>query len=119
MVTAAHEKRKAALEAELARVLPLLIDEYGAEKVILFGSLATGEIGEWSDLDLVVIKDTGKGFMDRIDDVTRLIRPQLATDVVVYTPAGFERMCEGRRFFREEVVAKGRVVYEAGMATLV
>lgn len=119
MVTAAHEKRKTALEAELARVLPLLIDEYGAEKVILFGSLATGEVGEWSDLDLVVIKETEKEFMDRIDDVTRLTRPQLATDVVVYTPAGFERMCEGRRFFREEVVAKGRVVYEAGMATLV
>ncbi len=119
MVTAAHEKRKAALEAELARVLPLLIDEYGAEKVILFGSLATGEIGEWSDLDLIVIKETGKEFMDRIDDVTRLTRPQLATDVVVYTPAEFKRLCAGRRFFREEIVAKGRGVYEAGMATLV
>jgi predicted nucleotidyltransferase len=118
MVTAVHEKRKAALEAELGRILPLIIDEYGAEKVIVFGSLATGEIGEWSDIDLVVIKETDRRFMDRIDDVTRLIRPQLASDVVVYTPAEFKRMCEGRRFFREEIVAKGRVVYEAGMATL-
>ncbi|NIT37343.1 MAG: nucleotidyltransferase domain-containing protein [candidate division Zixibacteria bacterium] len=119
MVTAVNERRKAALEAELARVLPLLIGEYGAEKVILFGSLATGEVGEWSDLDLVVIKKTEKKFMDRIDDVTRLTRPRLATDVVVYSPAEFERMCEGRRFFREEIVAKGRVVYDAGMAAVV
>lgn len=119
MVTAVHEKRKASLEAELARILPLLIHEYGAEKVVVFGSLATGEVGEWSDLDLVVIKETGKRFMDRIDDVARLTRPQLAADIVVYTPAEFERMCEGRRFFREEIIAKGRVVYDAGMATLV
>ncbi len=119
MATAVHKKRKAALEAELARILPLLINEYGAEKVIVFGSLATGYVGEWSDLDLVVIKDTEKGFMARIDDVTRIIRPRLATEVVVYTPAGFARMCEGRRFLREEVVAKGRVVYEAGMANVV
>jgi predicted nucleotidyltransferase len=118
METAVDKKRKAALEAELARILPLLVSEYGAEKVIVFGSLATGEVGEWSDIDLVVIKETDKRFMDRIDDVTRIIRPRLATDVVVYTPAGFERMCEGRRFFREEIVAKGRVVYDAGMATV-
>jgi predicted nucleotidyltransferase len=119
MATAVDERRKAALEAELARVLPLLVDEYGAEKIILFGSLATGEVGEWSDLDLVVIKKTEKKFMDRLDDVARLTRPQLAMDVVVYTPAEFERMCEGRRFFREEIVAKGRVVYDAGMAAVV
>ncbi len=119
MVTAVHEKRKASLEAELARILPLLIHEYGAEKVIVFGSLATGEVGEWSDIDLVVIKETTQRFMDRIDDVARLTRPQLAADIVVYTPAEFERMCEGRRFFREEIIAKGRVVYDAGMATVV
>lgn len=119
MVTTVHKKPKAALEAELARILPLLIREYGAEKVIVFGSLATGEVGEWSDIDLVVIKETDKRFMDRIDDVARITRPQLAADVVVYTPAEFERMCEGRRFFREEIVARGRVVYDAGMATVV
>ncbi|HUV85578.1 MAG TPA: nucleotidyltransferase domain-containing protein [bacterium] len=119
MITAVHEKRKAALEAELARILPLLIHEYGAEKVIIFGSLATGEVGEWSDLDLVIIKETETKSMNRIDDVARLTRPRLAADVVVYSPAEFERMSEGRRFFREEVVAKGRVVYDAGMAAVV
>lgn len=111
MITAAHKKRKAALEAELARVLPLLIDEYGAEKVIIFGSLATGEIGEWSDIDLVVIKKTRKKFFDRLDDVITLTDPHVGIDFFVYTPVEFAALCEKRRFFREEVLAKGRVIY--------
>ncbi len=111
MVTAVHKRRKAALEAELARVLPLLIDEYGAEKVILFGSLATGEVDEWSDLDLVVIKKTPKIFFDRLDDVITLTDPYVGIDFFVYTPEEFAALCEKRRFFREEVVAKGRVIY--------
>jgi len=113
MVTAVGEKRKAALEAELARILPLLIDQYGAEKVILFGSLATGEIGEWSDLDLIIIKTTEKRFFDRIDEVVLLTRPNLAADIIVYTPEEFAALRVNRRFFREEIIAKGRVLYES------
>jgi predicted nucleotidyltransferase len=112
MITVVHKKRKAALEAELARILPLLIDEYGAEKVIVFGSLATGEVGEWSDIDVVVVKQTKKRFFRRLDEVLTLTRPRVAADILVYTPAEFERMCEGRRFFREEILRKGRVLYE-------
>jgi len=112
MAIAINGPRKRALEAELARILPLLVNDYGAEKVILFGSLATGEVGEWSDLDLVVIKNTDRRFFDRIDDVTRLTRPRIATDIFVYPPATFKALCAERRFFKEEVLAKGRVIYE-------
>ncbi len=112
MPVVVNEQRKAALEAELARILPLLVNDYGAEKVILFGSLATGEVAEWSDLDLVVIKDTDRRFFDRIDDVTRLTRPRISADILVYSAATFKEMCETRRFFQDEIVGKGRVIYE-------
>ena len=58
--------RKAALEAELARVLPIIIDQYQPEKIILFGSLATGEVHEWSDIDLAIIKETDLNYFDRL-----------------------------------------------------
>jgi predicted nucleotidyltransferase len=44
-------KRRALLEAELQRYLPLLREHYQPERVMLFGSLAAGETGEWSDID--------------------------------------------------------------------
>jgi predicted nucleotidyltransferase len=39
-------------------ILQALATEYIPEKVVLFGSLANDEVGEWSYLDLVIMKDT-------------------------------------------------------------
>ncbi len=51
-ISSEARKRKAALEAELKRILPIIIEKYQPEKIILFGSLATGDVHEWSDIDL-------------------------------------------------------------------
>jgi len=54
--------------------------------MILFGSLANGDIREWSDIDLVIVKKSKKRFLDRIGDVIDLCSPRVGTDFVVYTP---------------------------------
>jgi hypothetical protein len=36
----------------------------------------------------------------------------VGTDILVYTPQEFERLQHERAFFREEIVAKGIVLYE-------
>ena len=58
--------RRATLETELQRYLPLLREKYQPEQVWLFGSLATGATGDWSDIDLVIVKETNRHFLDRI-----------------------------------------------------
>jgi hypothetical protein len=55
-------KRKKLLEQELARYVRLLTKHGNPEKVILFGTLATGRIHEWSDIDLVVVEQTELSF---------------------------------------------------------
>jgi len=104
--------RKALLEQELSRFVALLIEHFSPEKIILFGSLATGEIEEWSDLDLVVIQHTDLPFLERSKAALRLLRPRVGVDVLVYTPQEFEQLCRERRFFREEILRKGKVIYE-------
>lgn len=52
------------LTQELSRIAEVLIKEYQPEKIILFGSLATNQIDKWSDIDLIVIKDTDKSFYE-------------------------------------------------------
>jgi predicted nucleotidyltransferase len=56
-----YQKLKQALE----QILQTLISQYNPEKVILFGSLASSDVGEWSDLDLVIIKETQQPFIQR------------------------------------------------------
>ena len=41
--------RRKLLEAELNRYLTLLVEQYRPQKVLLFGSLASGETGEWKE----------------------------------------------------------------------
>lgn len=104
--------RRELLEAELNRCLALLAEQYRPQKVLLFGSLASGETGEWSDLDLVIIKETEKRFLDRTKEVMQLLRPRIGVDILVYTPAEYERLSRERAFVRDEIAGKGKVLYE-------
>lgn len=110
--TIVQTNRRAILDAELARFLPLLRQYYQPEKVLLFGSLASGQVRDWSDLDLVIIKETDLRFLDRIKEVMLLLRPQIGVDILVYTPDEFEQLCRERPFVRTEIAEKGKVVYE-------
>ncbi len=89
-----------------------LVKNYQPEKVILFGSRISGEVHKWSDVDLVAIKRTNKNFYDRIGEASVAFDHILPVDVIVYTPEEFEQMSKDNRFVREEVIKKGKVVYE-------
>jgi predicted nucleotidyltransferase len=107
--------RKVALEAELARIMPIIINQYQPEKIILFGSLATGEVHEWSDIDLAIIKETELNYFDRLFEFKKLLRSYLATDVFIYRPQEFEeRIKENHYFTVDEILGKGKVIYESG-----
>ncbi len=106
------EDRRVLLEHELARWLPLLIVHEQPEKIILFGSYPAGQINEWSDLDIVLIKQTTAPFLERARQVLALLQPQVGVDLLVYTPQEFEQLVRERAFVREEIAAKGKVIYE-------
>ena len=108
------QSRRALLDRELQRWLPLLIAHEQPERIILFGSYGMDQVNEWSDLDLVVVKETELRFLDRTRRILELLKPRVGVDLLVYTPQEFEQLCRERAFFRQEIVAKGKVVYERG-----
>src|SRR5438876_10853625 len=93
--------------------MEILIREHEPEKLILFGSAAQGEVHEWSDLDLVVIKRTEKPLLERIEEVLRLVRPKVGLDVLVYTPEEMEDLIAERRVLvLDEFLYQGAVAYQ-------
>lgn len=109
----ATEQRKACLERELTRITGLLVREYRPIRIVLFGSLAQDAVHEWSDLDLAIVKETDKRFIDRIGEVLELTQPTVGLEVVVYTPQEFDRMvAEGNYFVVDEILGKGKILYE-------
>lgn len=108
------EKRRAALQRELNRWLPLLIKRLKPEKIILFGSLNQPDVWEWSDVDLVIVQQTEMPFLKRIKEAILLLKPKVGVDLLIYTPEEFVRLSQERRFVRDEIVNKGKVIYERG-----
>ena len=111
----AQTARSSLLQSELRRYLRILRTHYQPERVILFGSLAAGSSGEWSDIDLVIIKETNCRFLDRSKEVIQLLKPLVGIDILVYTPTEMEQLSRDRGFVRSEIQGKGKIIYERGV----
>ena len=76
--------------------------EYGARRVILFGSYARGEATEDSDVDILVIAPTKEQFFERMATVLALVRDLyngLALSPIVLSPEEVvERLKIGDQF---------------------
>ena len=103
--------RKSLLEKELNSFLLRVKEKYDPERVILFGSAASGQVKEQSDLDLVVVAETRDDFWSRLKKMAPLCSRRVGMDVLLYTPQEYQRLLEKRSFFRREVDAKGKVLY--------
>lgn len=106
--------RRKILESELNHWLPLLIEHLKPEQILMFGSLTGKQLNEWSDIDLVVVQQTELPFLERTKQALKLIRPKVGVDLLIYTPDEFSLLSKERRFFREEIVAKGKILYARG-----
>lgn len=106
-------ERKKKLKKELQRIIETLRSEYRPEKIILFGSLVSGQTNSWSDIDLVIIKSTEKRFLERLKEVALLTQPRVGVDFFVYTPQEFREMTKEEGVFqRSEMFQKGKVLYD-------
>lgn len=105
------------LEAELTSFVRTVVDAIRPERIILYGSMATGEVHEGSDLDLVVVAETSLPYFERLRLVDEIVRSPIAIDVSVYTPTEWAAMASTQPFFRDEVVGKGHTVYESPCPT--
>jgi predicted nucleotidyltransferase len=113
-----NKARQAKLNAALRQILQVLQKEVQPQKVILFGSMASGDVGEWSDLDLVIIRETQQPFIKRSEEIALLCLAPVGVDYFVYTPAEFEQMVADKNpFVLEEIIKKGKILYEREPAT--
>lgn len=90
-----------------------VIDKLNPRLIILFGSFATKDINEGSDVDIVVVADFEESFLDRIRVLMDLNRFGIPIEPIGYTPAEFEEMKSKRNPFILEVIDKGKVMFKA------
>jgi len=109
------EVRRKELLKEAKKLAKKIAEEYKPEKIILFGSAATGDIRENSDVDLLVVKDTNDRPIERDQQVLRLLNPirsQIPVDVLVLTPGEMDWRSEAEDPFVLDALRKGEILYE-------
>lgn len=98
----------------IQRIAGVLRARYRPERIILFGSCASGTVRRDSDIDLLIVKETAKPFFQRLVEVRQLVSTQrrgYPFEPIVVTPAELRRrLSRGDQFFAD-IVSHGRVLY--------
>ncbi len=87
--------------------------EFGAERVILFGSYARGIVTEDSDVDLLVIGPFEGRSVDKSVEIRMKLRPGFPIDLLVRTGDKVRQRMEMGDDFMREILEEGKVLYEA------
>jgi predicted nucleotidyltransferase len=90
-----------------------IVSSYKPEKIILFGSYAYGTPSEDSDLDLLVVLPFKGRSIYKSMEILETVHPTLPIDLIVRTPEQLATRLALHDFFLQEVVLKGKVLYEA------
>jgi uncharacterized protein len=99
-------------EKEIQSITTQLIEKYGPEKIILFGSVARGEYDQANDLDFLIIKQDVPFYgIDRMRELDELIDRDVAADMLVYRPDEFEDRIRLGDPFIKAILREGRILY--------
>ncbi len=88
--------------------------QFRPRKIILFGSYAYGKPTEDSDVDLLVVMSRTRHRGERMSLRIRLAMPaSFPMDLLVRTPADISKRLRWGDCFMQEIIEKGKVMYEA------
>jgi uncharacterized protein len=82
------------------------------QRIILFGSYATGEAQKHSDVDLLVLMN-GRAVHDRALDIREMVDFPFPVDLLVRSPREFRERVEWGDSFLKKIEQEGKVLYEA------
>jgi predicted nucleotidyltransferase len=99
-------------DKEIQSITKQLIEKYGPEKIILFGSAARREAGPDSDADFLIIKKQTPYYgSDRIRELSPIIERNIPVDFLIYRPEEFEKRLAMGDPFLKAILKEGKVLY--------
>jgi len=103
------------LPVEIDDIVEKIVGSFSPEKIILFGSYASGNVTPDSDLDLLVIMETDLPPAERQRQISRLLRPRrFPMDIIVKNSGEIQKSRRRVDPFMNEILDKGIVLYARG-----
>ena len=98
---------------KISEIINKIAFGYNPDKIILFGSYATGNPNDDSDLDLFIIKETDLPRPQRKVQVRKMLYgSMIPIDLIVYTAKEIDESKGNEYSFVYEVLNTGKTLYE-------
>ncbi|MGH9843788.1 MAG: nucleotidyltransferase domain-containing protein [Blastocatellia bacterium] len=98
--------------AYIRKLCRCIAEEFKPEKIILFGSHAYGKPTEISDVDLLVVMPYEGSCFQQATKISRYLKLPIPMDLLVHTPEYIRYRLEIGDRFIQEILDKGRIMYE-------
>jgi predicted nucleotidyltransferase len=98
----------------VAYVVEKIVRDVAPQRIILFGSRSRGQETEASDLDLLVVQDSGRSNRQVRRQIESLLcGRRFAIDLIVATPEQVERnVADGNPFYTRHILGEGKILYD-------
>ena len=89
-----------------------IVKRFKPDRILLFGSHASGITNSQSDVDLLVVMDFEGRPHQKAFEIRKSVKRPFPLDLLVRRPADVERRLSMGDFFLKEILEKGKVLYE-------
>lgn len=98
----------------IAYVVEKIVQGIAPCRIILFGSRSRGQATESSDLDLLIVHDSGRPNRQVRRQIELLLwGRRFAVDLIVATPEQVQRnVADGNPFYTRHILTDGKVLYD-------
>jgi uncharacterized protein len=98
----------------VAYIVEKIVREVAPRRIILFGSRSRGQETESSDLDLLVVQDSGRPNRQVRRQIECLLwGRRFAVDLIVVTPEQVDRnVADGNPFYTRHILGEGKILYD-------
>jgi len=103
---------KTVIEDSIKDFVNDVINRFNPERVILFGSHASGNATLDSDVDILVVMDFKSRPHQQAFEIRKTIKRSFPLDLLVRRPADIDRRLKLGDFFIKEIMQEGKVMYE-------
>ena len=100
-------------ETVVATMVDRIVDRFDPERIVLFGSVARGEVTAHSDVDLLVVMPDGTNRREAAVEMGVAVGDlPIATDIVVTTPTHIAQRGHVIGTVLRPALREGKVLYE-------
>jgi predicted nucleotidyltransferase len=103
------DKRKRIPAAAIRAVTRQIAEKFKPKKIILFGSYARGNPGQYSDVDLLIIMESPVKSLE----IRRYLGVMFGLDLLVYTPKLLKERVKMGDSFIQDILREGKILYES------